>query len=576
VFPQRRGIVEDFPELIAAPYVFLYIVSAVEIEAAYGGSPVSTGLALRLLLVCVGLAGCLLAMSCYYAARESQSHLARGQARVFLAGIALLSLPVSLVWLLGSPGALLASVTLLAALLPFPVGYAISRYEVYDLDFSMRSLAAQGLYLSLWAGGFFLALQLLQDRLAIPDVFRHPTVMFATIYGVLVPLDALRSRIKRQLRALMISQRFDWDRLGREFAHKIAAARSSEGVARAVCDAVRSGLSGAGVATFVAHGERLQVGHAVGARSFEDPERVLQLAEWTREAVEDLNRLDETEGPAKEAYDSGVGAVAKIASGQTLLGCIVVFPNKRGRLLGASEKLWIATLAGHAASALAAMRLEQELRVAERFAARGRIEAELAHEIGKPLGVLELTAQKLAAQIDPVDPLVPYLKKIASLAAQARMLTRAALESEPGKSRAKLEDIVQRACLEVRSLHGEAHILVHQLPDLGELPEGYDRLVRVLVNLLDNSLRASEADGVVELRARASLASLELVIEDRGAGMSQEQLRRAFEAFASFRTGGTGLGLSISRQAVALLGGVLELEPRRDGAGMRAVVSVPR
>ena len=271
-----------------------------------------------------------------------------------------------------------------------------------------------------------------------------------------------------------------------------------------------------------------------------------------------------------------MGAVAKIANGQTLLGCIVVFPNKRGRLLGASEKLWIATLAGHAASALAAMRLEQELRVAERFAARGRIEAELAHEIGKPLGVLELTAQKLAAQIDPVDPLVPYLKKIASLAAQARMLTRAALESEPGKSRAKLEDIVQRACLEVRSLHGEAHILVHQLPDLGELPEGYDRLVRVLVNLLDNSLNASEADGVVELRARATFASLELVIEDRGAGMSQEQLRRAFEAFASFRAGGTGLGLSISRQAVALLGGVLELEPRRDGAGMRAVVSVPR
>jgi signal transduction histidine kinase len=575
VFPQRRGIVEQFPELIAAPYVFAFVVSAVEIDAAYRSSALSTALAQRMLMLLIALGVCLLALGCFHTVRQSASHLARGQARVFLGGIAALSLPIALVLLLGSPSLRMAAITLLAALLPFPVGYAISRYEVADIDSSFRRVLAQALYLTLWSAVFFVVLFSLQDPLGVPDVLKHPTVIFAGVYCTLLPLDPLRAQLKRGVRALLVSQRVDWEGLGREYAQRIAAQRSAEGIATAVADAIRRGLGQTGVAILVAESGAFHLVDAVGARGFVDPSLAARLAAWSGDAVIDLNRLAELPGPLKEAHDGGICAFARAELNGRLVGCLVLVHDKRTRMLGTSEKAWVATVAGHTAAALVSIQLERELRVAERFAARGRMEAELAHDIGKPLGALELTAQRLVDHIDPTDPIVPQLRKINRLAGHVRELTRAALRVDGEKSRAKLEDLVQLACLEARSVHGEHRIVVHELPDLGELPAGFERLVRVLVNLLDNSLRASGADDVVELRARNANGFLELQVEDRGSGMRPEEIRRAFQPFVTFRAGGTGLGLAISRQIVTTLGGSLTLASRRDARGTVAALRVP-
>jgi two-component system NtrC family sensor kinase len=574
VFPQRRGIVEQFPEAIAAPYLFAYIVSAVEVEAAYGGSALATALAQRMLMLLIGLGVLLLAIGCYFTVRESASHLARGQARVFLAGLALLSLPIALVWALGSPSLRLAAATLLAALLPFPVGYAISRYEVADLDTSFRNALAQALYLTLWSSAFFIVIYALQDRLGLPEVLRHPTVIFAGVYCSVLPLDPLRAKLKRRVHTLVVSKRIDWEGLGREYAQRIAAQRTTEGIGRAVASAIRSGLGETGVAILVAEGDRFHLLEAVGTRGFMDESLAVLLANWSNEAVIDLNRLADMPPLLKEAHDAGVCAFARAESEGRLVACLVLVHEKRGRLLGSSEKQWVATVADLMASSLISTRLETEFRVAERFAARGRMESELAHDVGKPLGALEVTAQKLVEHIDPSDPIAPPLRKIARLASHVRELTHAALEN--GKlSRAKLEDLVQVACLEVRALHGEERVVVSDLPDLGELPPGFEQLVRVMVNLLDNALRASGPEDSVEFTARYVAGWLEIEVEDRGAGMTPDQLRRAFLPFATFRSDGTGLGLAISRQVVASLNGRLTLTPRSAGSGMKALARVP-
>lgn len=577
VFPQRRGIVAEFPELIATPYVMALIVAGVEIDNAYRGSAVSTGLALRLLLAGVGISACLLPVSCVSAATHSQSHIARGQARLFLTGFLLLVPPVALFWWFGSPDARLTAVTLLAALLPMPIGYAVARYELWDLDANIREIAAHAIYLSIWSGAFFVVIQLLRDRLALPEVLHHPTVVFATIYAVLVPVDWVRECVKRRLRALLLTRRLDWDRLGREFAKQIAAARSKELVAQAVCEAVHEGLTNVCVAVFLRSGRRLEMAHALGRRAFVDRTLAERICDWASEPVVDLTRVFETDGPAREGYDSGVGAFAHIEAAGERIGCIVILAERGRRMLSASERHWIATVAGHAAAAFAAIRVEQDLRVAERFAARGRMESELAHEIGKPLGAIEIEAKELASRLAPQPELACELARIAIVAMEARELTRRALKGDGKKTRARLEDLVQRACLEIHTLHGPNRVALHGMPKLGdELPEGFERLTRVLVNLMDNGLRASGPDGIVDLRVSAKQSALEIEVIDHGAGMTPDQLRRAFEPFASFRDGGSGLGLSISRQTVEQLGGELALEPNDHGGGMRAALWIPR
>ena len=85
-----------------------------------------------------------------------------------------------------------------------------------------------------------------------------------------------------------------------------------------------------------------------------------------------------------------------------------------------------------------------------------------------------------------------------------------------------------------------------------------DHLVSILSNLIANALDALED---AETR-RISIASLRegdflrIEVMDTGEGMSEEVLRRAFDAFFSTRPGtGTGLGLSIVKKLVELYGG---------------------
>ncbi|MBC6439551.1 MAG: ATP-binding protein [Rhodospirillales bacterium] len=70
-----------------------------------------------------------------------------------------------------------------------------------------------------------------------------------------------------------------------------------------------------------------------------------------------------------------------------------------------------------------------------------------------------------------------------------------------------------------------------------------------------------------------------MIIEDRGVGMTAEELETAFEPFVQFGSAGrtrkgTGLGLPLTKQLVELHGGSLTLESTA-GEGTRAAVRFP-
>ena len=104
--------------------------------------------------------------------------------------------------------------------------------------------------------------------------------------------------------------------------------------------------------------------------------------------------------------------------------------------------------------------------------------------------------------------------------------------------------------------------------------------MQVLVNLVVNAVQAipdHRADGRVVLRAETEGDRVRMVVEDNGAGIEPDVLRRVFEPFFTTKPfgSGTGLGLAVSRGLVASLGGDLRLESR-PGQGTRAVVELAR
>ena len=152
---------------------------------------------------------------------------------------------------------------------------------------------------------------------------------------------------------------------------------------------------------------------------------------------------------------------------------------------------------------------------------------------------------------------------------------REATGNEPGACLA-VDALLDRAVAAVSRLHGPGRVARRLDPSLPDLPANNEPLVRVLVNLLDNGLRASAPGEVVELYARATECELRIEVIDRGSGMSAGLLRLAQQPFFSTRAAGagTGLGLFVARRIVRALGGSLALRSV-PGVGTRALVSLP-
>jgi PAS domain S-box-containing protein len=168
------------------------------------------------------------------------------------------------------------------------------------------------------------------------------------------------------------------------------------------------------------------------------------------------------------------------------------------------------------------------------------------------LGIVDTNAHRLLALID-------------------ELLTLAGLES--GKLSMRFETI-DLGELVLDAVQGERPALSErrqeidvQMPDARvEVMADIDRLGQVVGNLLANAVKFTPEGGRISVRLTESDGMAELVVEDSGIGISEDDLGRMFERF--FRAAsateqaipGTGLGLAISKGIVDAHGGALGVE----------------
>ena len=113
-----------------------------------------------------------------------------------------------------------------------------------------------------------------------------------------------------------------------------------------------------------------------------------------------------------------------------------------------------------------------------------------------------------------------------------------------------------------------------------EIDGDQDRLKQLLLNLIDNALRYTPAEGAVTLDLVHGAQEAIIRVRDTGPGIPAEHLPHIFERFYRIdsararQTGGTGLGLAISREIVEAHGGRIEVESTI-GAGSTFTVVLP-
>ena len=106
-----------------------------------------------------------------------------------------------------------------------------------------------------------------------------------------------------------------------------------------------------------------------------------------------------------------------------------------------------------------------------------------------------------------------------------------------------------------------------------------DRVVQMLVNLLNNASRYTDRGGRIVLSVEASGADVKLSVRDTGRGIAAEDLPRVFERFVQVgesRQGGLGIGLALVKALAERQHGEVTAASAGVGQGATFTIRLPR
>jgi signal transduction histidine kinase len=231
-----------------------------------------------------------------------------------------------------------------------------------------------------------------------------------------------------------------------------------------------------------------------------------------------------------------------------------------------------------------------QLRHSERLNVLGTLSAGVAHEIGTPLNVITLSAQRLtdpliartrAGQL--VDMIVAQATKIGAIVQHLLEFGRRAASE---RAEVDLCELAQRSVELVATAARRYHCQVDvtsQTP--ARVRANAAELEQVISNLVLNAMQAMPQGGAVHVTTGTEMRRddqgcerqfASLAVVDQGTGIAEHDLPHIFDPFYTTKPPGegTGLGLSVSYGIVTELGGAIEVASQR-GQGTTFTVLLP-
>ena len=228
------------------------------------------------------------------------------------------------------------------------------------------------------------------------------------------------------------------------------------------------------------------------------------------------------------------------------------------------------------------LRLEEQLRHADRLATIGQLAAGVAHELNEPLGSILGFAQ-LAKKCDGVPPQAEKdIDKILNASLYAREVVKKLLifarQMPPKKTPVNLNQVIEEGLTFFESRCAKEGIELVRSFSRG-LPRVYAdpaQLNQILVNLVVNALQAMPEGGKLSIQTLNHGQWVSLIVKDTGTGMDEEVLGKIFTPFFTTKDvgQGTGLGLPVVHGIVTSHGGALHVESKV-GQGTRFEIRLP-
>ena len=230
-------------------------------------------------------------------------------------------------------------------------------------------------------------------------------------------------------------------------------------------------------------------------------------------------------------------------------------------------------------------RLRAEAESANRM--KDQFLAMLGHELRNPLAPMVMALQVMrlrggtSREQDILERQVSHLTRLMDDLLDVSRITRGKIELR--RRPLEISEAVAYAAETVTPLLTQRrHRLEIDVPAEGLMvladPE---RLAQVLLNLLTNAAKYSEAGARIRVLARRRSGRIELCVRDEGVGIAPEMLEKVFDVFVQQpqtldrSAGGLGLGLAIVRSLIEMHDGTVSARSAGPGQGSEFIIDLP-
>jgi len=215
----------------------------------------------------------------------------------------------------------------------------------------------------------------------------------------------------------------------------------------------------------------------------------------------------------------------------------------------------------------------------------------LSHELRNPLAPIAngLSLLKLCGTAEPVsqralgimERQLSHLVRLVDDLLDVGRLTHGKLRLRV--QRASLLDILGRALEGARTaLESRGHTLTTDVRAHDLMLEGdADRLIQVFTNLVQNSIKYTDAGGHIRITLDREGDEAVIAVTDNGVGIPANALEQVFEMFSQVKLqqpragGGLGIGLALVRAIVQMHGGTIRATSAGPGLGCTFTVRLP-
>lgn len=209
-----------------------------------------------------------------------------------------------------------------------------------------------------------------------------------------------------------------------------------------------------------------------------------------------------------------------------------------------------------------------ELIKAQKLAAWTEAARRIAHEIKNPLTPIRLAAERLRARCRSGDADVSgmveeavdiIVREVGAMQGLVDEFSRYARMTGPQLTVTAIGRLVNEVVALFRDVKDGVEVVARVDEAVGDAWIDVEQIRRVLINLLDNAVEATDAPGRIEVRAERRRETVLLAVADSGPGIAPEDRDKLFLPFFSRKGRGTGMGLAIVHRIVSDHSGTIRI-----------------